>query len=178
MADTGGPLYIGAEIYSQTAFPRPHPLAIPRAGAVEAMCRALGWLDDDYVTSPVASRAELTRYHDPAYVEAVARADADIEPRPSRFIHPLLAVGSRDRLDVSGIVKGGQFLDAGGRAPHEIIAQPTQRATKPLHRTRARNRQRMRLGERRARKYLGADIERREALHPRIGSCAMAARRK
>ncbi len=71
------PLYIGADIYAQTAFPPPHPLAIPRAGAVEAMCRALGWLDGAYVTSPVASRADLERYHDPAYVEAVARADRE-----------------------------------------------------------------------------------------------------
>ncbi|MDE3177271.1 MAG: acetoin utilization protein AcuC [Pseudomonadota bacterium] len=69
------PLYIGAEIFARTAFPPPHPLAIPRAGAVEALCRALGWLDGHYVTSPVASRTELERYHDPAYIEALARAD-------------------------------------------------------------------------------------------------------
>ena len=71
------PLYVGAEIYSQTAFPRLHPLGIPRAGSVEAMCRALGWLDDAYVKSPVASRADLERYHDPDYVEALARADRE-----------------------------------------------------------------------------------------------------
>ncbi len=71
------PLYVGADIYAETAFPPPHPLAIPRAGAVEAMVRALGWLDGAYVKSPVASRADLERYHDPAYVEAVARADRE-----------------------------------------------------------------------------------------------------
>lgn len=71
------PLYIGAEIFARAAFPPPHPLAIPRAGAVEALCRALGWLDGNYVTSPVASRAELERYHDPAYIEALARADRE-----------------------------------------------------------------------------------------------------
>ena len=71
------PLYVGAEIYARAAFPPPHPLAIPRAGAVEAMCRALGWLDGDYVTSPVAGAADLARYHDPEYVAAVARADRE-----------------------------------------------------------------------------------------------------
>ncbi len=70
-------LYIGAEIYARTAFPPPHPLAIPRAGAVEALCRTLGWLDGAYLTSPVASPADLERYHDPEYVEAVARADRE-----------------------------------------------------------------------------------------------------
>jgi acetoin utilization protein AcuC len=71
------PLYVGAEIYARPAFPPPHPLAIPRAGAVEVMCRALGWLDDDYVTSPVADAADLARYHDREYVAAVARADRE-----------------------------------------------------------------------------------------------------
>ena len=71
------PLYVGAEIYARAAFPAPHPLAIPRAGEVEAMCRALGWLGDDYVTSPVAGLADLTRYHDPDYVAAMARAERE-----------------------------------------------------------------------------------------------------
>jgi len=71
------PLYIGAEIYAHAAFPPPHPLAIPRAGAVEAMCRALGWLDGVYVTSPVADLADLARYHDAEYIAAVARADRE-----------------------------------------------------------------------------------------------------
>lgn len=71
------PLYVGAEIFARTAFPPSHPLAIPRAGAVEALCRALGWLDRDFVRSAPASLAQLTRYHDPAYVEAMARADRE-----------------------------------------------------------------------------------------------------
>ncbi len=71
------PLYIGAEIYARAAFPPPHPLAIPRAGAVEAMCRALGWLGEDFVTSPVADVAALRRYHDADYVAVVARADRE-----------------------------------------------------------------------------------------------------
>jgi acetoin utilization protein AcuC len=71
------PLYVGAEIFARAAFPKPHPLAIPRAGAVEALCRALGWLDEDFVRSAPASFEDLTRYHDPAYVQAVMRADRE-----------------------------------------------------------------------------------------------------
>jgi acetoin utilization protein AcuC len=71
------PLYIGAPIFAQAAFPKPHPLAIPRAGAVEALCDALGWLDGAYVRSAPADFADLARYHDPAYVEAVARAERE-----------------------------------------------------------------------------------------------------
>jgi acetoin utilization protein AcuC len=71
------PLYVGAEIFARAAFPKPHPLAIPRAGAVEALCRSLGWLDDAFVRSAPARFEDLTRYHDPDYVEALARADRE-----------------------------------------------------------------------------------------------------
>ena len=71
------PLYIGAEIYARPAFPPPHPLAISRAGAVEALCRALGWLDENYVTSPVATRDDLLRFHDADYLDALALADRE-----------------------------------------------------------------------------------------------------
>src|ERR1700759_2183211 len=71
------PLYIGAEIFARPAFPPPHPLAFPRAGHVEALCRALGWLDENYVASRPATMADLSRYHDLEYIEAVARADRD-----------------------------------------------------------------------------------------------------
>ena len=71
------PLYIGAEIFARPAFPPPHPLAISRAGAVEALCRALGWLDEAYVTSAPATREDLLRFHDPDYLDALAQAERD-----------------------------------------------------------------------------------------------------
>jgi acetoin utilization protein AcuC len=71
------PLFVGAEIFAHPAFPPPHPLAFPRAGHVEALCRALGWLDGAYVASQPATMADLARYHDPQYIDAVARADRD-----------------------------------------------------------------------------------------------------
>ncbi len=77
------PLYVGAEIFAHPAFPPPHPLAFPRAGHVEALCRALGWLDDAYVASRPATQVELARYHDPEYIEAVARADREQSVDPA-----------------------------------------------------------------------------------------------
>ena len=84
-------LYVGAEIYAHSAFPPPHPLAIPRAGAVEAMCRALGWLDGNFVTSSVATPADLARYHDPDYISALA--DADREQRASDAVKSRFQIG-------------------------------------------------------------------------------------
>ena len=71
------PLYVGHDIFARAAFPPPHPLSFPRAGHVEALCRALGWLDDGYVTSQPASLDELARAHDRDYLDALARAERE-----------------------------------------------------------------------------------------------------
>lgn len=68
-----GAVLIGAEIYRKPGFGTNHPLAIPRVGLVMETCEAMGWVGSDYRESPKASMAEITRFHDPAYVDAVAR---------------------------------------------------------------------------------------------------------
>jgi len=41
------------------------------------LCRALGWLPDDvYLAAPMASEVQLARFHDPAYLAALRRAEA------------------------------------------------------------------------------------------------------
>ncbi len=70
-------LFVGGAVYRRSAFPASHPLAIPRAGAVEDMCRALGWLDGAFLESPVATRAQLMRFHDAAYIDALERSDRE-----------------------------------------------------------------------------------------------------
>ncbi len=71
-----GATLIGAEIYRKPGFGKNHPLAIPRVGLVMETCEAMGWFGNDYRISPIATIAEVTRFHDPAYVEAVARVSA------------------------------------------------------------------------------------------------------
>jgi acetoin utilization protein AcuC len=71
------PIYVGAEVYRKFAYHSLHPLAVRRVEIVEDLCRALGWLDDGFVVSKVASREELLRFHDSDYVEALSRADLD-----------------------------------------------------------------------------------------------------
>ena len=69
-------VFIGGDVYRQAAYGNNHPLTIPRVGPVMDVCRQMGWLDDDaYVESPLASREELTRFHAPAYVDAVIEVD-------------------------------------------------------------------------------------------------------
>ncbi len=71
------PVYIGSEIYRGSSYGPKHPLAIPRVSTCTDLCRALGWLPDDrYVEAPLATDAELARFHDPAYVAALKQAEA------------------------------------------------------------------------------------------------------
>ena len=72
------PVYIGSEIYRGSSYGPKHPLAIPRVSTCTDLCRALGWLPAAvYRDAPMASDAELARFHDPAYIAALRRAEAD-----------------------------------------------------------------------------------------------------
>ncbi len=77
------PVYIGSEIYRNSSYGPKHPLAIPRVSTCTDLCRALGWLPDArLVEAPMASDAELARFHDPAYIAALRRAEATQSASP------------------------------------------------------------------------------------------------
>ena len=70
------PRFIGSEIYRHSSYGLRHPLAIPRVSTCIDLCRALGWLPDEaYLDSPQATAAELARFHDPSYIEALMAAE-------------------------------------------------------------------------------------------------------
>jgi len=69
--------FITAGIFHETGDRGNHPLAIPRVGTVQGLAEALGWLDPGHAPlecSP-ASRDEIERFHDPAYIDAIRRAE-------------------------------------------------------------------------------------------------------
>ena len=69
-------VYIGSEIYRRSAFGHNHPLSYARQESVLDMCRILGWLDDsNFIISPTADIATLTRYHNKDYVSALKACD-------------------------------------------------------------------------------------------------------
>jgi len=70
------PRFIGSEIYRHSSYGAKHPLSIPRVSTCVDLCRAMGWLPDAvYHDSPMATPAQLARFHDPAYVAAVQAAE-------------------------------------------------------------------------------------------------------
>ncbi len=69
--------FLGAGVFRNPAFRNLHPLSILRLGAVEDVCRALGWLTDThYRAAPAAPRNVIERFHHPHYVEALLAAEA------------------------------------------------------------------------------------------------------
>lgn len=122
------PIYVGAEVYRKSAYHPHHPLAIRRAETVEDLCRALGWLDRDFATSAVASRAELLRFHDADYVDALRQADADGHtPAPWR---ERFGLGNMENPVFSGVFErastsvGGSILAARLAAEGRVVFHP------------------------------------------------------
>ena len=80
------PLYIGSEIYRNSSYGASHPLAVPRVSTCTDLCRAMGWLaDEQFIEAPMATEAQIARFHDVGYLRALQRAEA------------MLSVNSEDR---------------------------------------------------------------------------------
>jgi acetoin utilization protein AcuC len=70
------PVFIGSEIYRGSTYGPKHPLAVPRVSTVTDLCRAMGWLPDArFIQAPMASEDQVCRFHDRAYVRALAEAE-------------------------------------------------------------------------------------------------------
>ncbi|ANK82387.1 MAG: acetoin utilization protein [Rhizobiales bacterium NRL2] len=117
--------FIGSEIYRASRYGRRHPLAIPRVSTVMDLARALHWLPEDaYLDSPTATVDELCRFHDPAYVAAVQRAEreqrADAELREryniGRLENPVFGEVFRRPATAAGASLLAAELIAGDRA--------------------------------------------------------------
>lgn len=76
LARADAPLLIAGEIFRTTRHAPGHPLAIPRVSLTLDLCRVLGWLPDDrYREALPADDGDLVRFHTPAYIAAVHRAE-------------------------------------------------------------------------------------------------------
>ena len=70
------PVMLGSGIYRSSTYGAWHPLSIPRVSTVLDLAAALGWFaDGPWRQSPRARARALTAWHEPAYIEAVERAE-------------------------------------------------------------------------------------------------------
>jgi acetoin utilization protein AcuC len=118
------PVLIGSEMYRHSTYGAKHPLAIPRVSAALDLIRAMGWHDPSrYVDGPPATPAQLARFHDPAYVEAVRQAEAtrnvpdEVRDRHNigRNGNPVFAeIFRRPATACGSTLKGVELLAEGG----------------------------------------------------------------
>ena len=117
------PRYVGSEIYRHSSYGPKHPLAVPRVSVCTDLCRALGWLPDQvYVEAPMATEAQLIRFHDAAYVAALRQAERDqavSEAVRTRFRigadgNPIYAeVFRRPAISAGGVILAAELAFAG-----------------------------------------------------------------
>ena len=73
----GGALFVGSDVYRESAFGKHHPLSIIRVSGVVDICEMLGWFSPgQFRDSPRASTEQLSAFHDRDYIEALREADA------------------------------------------------------------------------------------------------------
>lgn len=132
------PVFVGSEIYRGSSYGGAHPLHIARVSTVMDLARALGWLPaTQYQTSPRAKPAALAAFHHPAYIEALARAEAtqsvDAGTRdryglgtlanpvfPEMFRRP--ATGAGGVMLAADLVRDGGVVHVPGGGTHHAMA--------------------------------------------------------
>ncbi len=118
------PLYIGSEIYRNSSYGPKHPLAVPRVSVCTDLCRCLGWLPDTvYHDAPMATDAELTRFHAPDYIAALRQAESQQEV--SDAVRARFRIGAegnpvyrevfrRPAISAGGVMLAARLTAAGG----------------------------------------------------------------
>jgi len=117
-------LFVASDFCRRPGFGTHHPLSIPRVSAVLELCGCLGWLDAaELRMSRIASVAELTAFHDAAYVAALRASDVAGRVEPAvrerhgfgNFENPLFpGVFERAATAVGGSILAAE-LALGGR---------------------------------------------------------------
>ncbi len=120
--------FIGSEIYRGSSYGAWHPLRVPRVSTVMDLTRTLGWLgSESYITSPRAKPAALSHWHDPSYLAALVKAEAEQQVSTEtrdRFglgthSNPVYAeIFRRPATGAGGSILAGELLAQGGVIHH------------------------------------------------------------
>ena len=121
---------IGSAATKAPGFGSDHPLAIPRVATVLALCEELGWLDNGQLReSPRATEAELSQFHDAAYISALREAEA--AGVASVQIRERFRIGTRENPLFPGLFSraaatvGGSLLAAELALQGHIVFHPS-----------------------------------------------------
>jgi acetoin utilization protein AcuC len=124
------PIYIGSQVFRRAAFGSNHPLNIVRHSAVLDLVRVLGWLsDEDFHTSTPATVAQLTEFHDRAYVEALQYAESTGKVDPE--VRNRFGIGTLENPLFAGLFEraattvGGSIMAAELACDGHVVFHPS-----------------------------------------------------
>ena len=116
------PLFVGHEVYRHAGYGVHHPLGIPRVAPVMDLCHVLDWLpDDEFITSPLASVAQLEWFHTPAYVQALRHADAS--GAVAADVRQRFAIGTMENPLFPGVFERASTSVGGSMRAAELALQ-------------------------------------------------------
>jgi acetoin utilization protein AcuC len=129
-ADSNKALFVGSDVYRETAFGKHHPLSIIRVAGVVDICEILGWFDDgQFRESPCASMEQLQEFHHTDYVEAIMAADA--KGSVDKEVRERYRIGTMENPLFPGLFKrastavGGSILAAELALDGRVVFHPS-----------------------------------------------------
>jgi len=129
-SDENGALFVGSDVYRETAFGKHHPLSIIRVAGVVDLCETLGWFDDgQFRESPRASADQLQKFHTADYIEAII--DADTRGSVSKEVRERYRIGTMENPLFPGLFKrastavGGSILAAELAMDGRVVFHPS-----------------------------------------------------
>ncbi len=129
-SDENGALFVGSDVYRETAFGKHHPLSIIRVAGVVDLCETLGWFDHgQFRESPRASADQLQKFHTADYIEAII--DADTRGSVSKEVRERYRIGTMENPLFPGLFKrastavGGSILAAELAMDGRVVFHPS-----------------------------------------------------
>ncbi|MBT8047653.1 MAG: acetoin utilization protein AcuC [Xanthomonadales bacterium] len=123
-------LFVGHDIYRESAFGKHHPLSIIRVAGVVDLCEMMGWFDhEQFRTSPQASVEQLLKFHRSDYIEALI--DADAKGTVDKAVRERYRIGTMENPLFPGVFKrastavGGSILAAELAMDGRVVFHPS-----------------------------------------------------
>ena len=115
-------LFVGSDIYRESAFGKHHPLSIIRVSGVVDICEMLGWFDaGQFRESPRASEEQLRTFHDGDYIDALREADA--RGRVDKAIRDRYRIGTMENPLFPGLYRRASTAVGGSIHAAELAMQ-------------------------------------------------------
>jgi acetoin utilization protein AcuC len=97
-------LFVGSDVYRESAFGKHHPLSIIRVSGVVDLCDMLGWFEPgQFRDSPCADEVTLQKFHDADYITALR--DADKRGRVEKDVRDRYRIGTMENPLFPGLFR-------------------------------------------------------------------------